>query len=267
MNRFIFFLVLFFLFNNLVAKQSDWDFVIPDRLQKPTRSYYAQRLDVLFAYFLRESLTGAGEKDFLNVTKSVRNRIFWKQNKDKQNVFIDAFDRSYPIIKHYKLPEKVPAFILLIPYIESLWRAKAGHPAKDYGYWQLIPSIVIEIKKLPSTPAYLKKKGINSIRSNHKLSTAVALIHLQRYYFYFHHVAKFNKIDAWLFSMISYNWGVGNVKRTLLKMKKDKLSLSFSTFYHHLYQRYKKKKTSRSLRSAVEYLPHLWNILQVIRQR
>ena len=255
------------MFNSASAKQSDWDFVIPDRLQKNIRSHYAERLEVLFAYFLQKSLTGAGEKDFSKVINGVRNRIFWKQNKDKKNVFIDAFDRSYPIVKDYQLPAKVPTFILLIPYLESLWRAKAGHPAKDYGYWQLIPSIVIEIKKLPTTPYYLKKKGINSIRSNHQLSTAVALIHLQRYYFYFYSVAKFNKTDAWLFSMVSYNWGVGNVKRTLIKMKKNKRSLNFSNFYHHLYQRYKEKKTSRSLRSAVEYLPHLWNILQVIRQR
>jgi len=266
-SRFFFFLMLFFLFNSSFAKSSDWDFLIPDRLQKNTRTHYVERLDVLFSYFLRKSLRDGGQKDFLRVIKHVKKRIFWKLDKNKKNVFVDAYQRSYPIVKHYKLPAKIPTFILLIPYIESLWRAKAGDPSKDYGYWQLIPSIVKEIKKLPTTPTYLKKKGINTIRSNHKLSTTVALIHLQRYYFYFHSIAKFNKTDAWLFSMLSYNWGVGNVKRMLIKMKKKKITLNFSNFYHYLYQRYKRKKTTRSLRSAVEYLPHLWNILQVIRQQ
>ncbi len=267
LNRFFFFLMLCFLFNTSFAKSSDWDFLIPDRLQKNTRIHYIERLDILFAYFLKKSLRSKGKKDFSTVVKRVKKRIFWKLDKNKKNVFVDAYQRSYPSVKRYKLPAKIPAFILLIPYIESLWRAKAGNPSKDYGYWQLIPSIVKEIKKLPTTPAYLKKKSINTLRSKHKLSTAIALIHLQRYYFYFHSMAKFNKTDAWLFSILSYNWGVGNVKRMLIKMKKKKITLNFSNFYHYLYQRYKHKKTTRSLRSAVEYLPHLWNILQVIRQQ
>jgi hypothetical protein len=154
--------------------------------------------------------------------------------------------------------------VLLIPYLESLWRAKAGDSSKDYGYWQLLNAIVKEIKELPSTPAYLKKLSINKIRSHHKLSTTVALIHLKRYYFYFHSVSGFSKTDAWLFAIVSYNWGSGNVRRMLQKMKKKKIKLSFSSFYHYLYQKQKKDKDNRSLTSAVEYLPHLWNIAQVM---
>lgn len=263
---FFIFVTLFFI-NTASAKKSDWAFIVPDKIKKNTRDHYAERAHVVFKYFLKKSLRSDGKKDFEKVIKRVRNRIFWKLDKKKKNVFIDAFHRSYPIVKRYKLPAKVPQMILLIPYLESLWRAKAGKPSRDYGYWQLLRSIVAEIKKLPTTPAYLKKMNINKIRSQHKASTAVALLHLRRYYFYFHHIAKFKKTDAWMFSMLSYNWGAGNVKRLLIKMKKKKIKLNFSNFYHYLYQKHQANKDDRSLKTAVDYLPHLWNISQVIREK
>ncbi|MCK5903290.1 MAG: transglycosylase SLT domain-containing protein [Cocleimonas sp.] len=262
---------LFFLFltsffaNNALAKPSDWSFVIPKKIQKPSRAHYAERSHVMFKYFLKKSLRGKGKKDFEAVVKRVRNRIFWKVDKRKKNVFVDAFHRSYPTLKQYKLPAKVPAMVLLIPYLESLWRAKAGKPSRDYGYWQLLRSIVKEIKALPTTSPYLKKISINRIRSHPKLSTRVALLHLGRYYFYFRHVTRFSKTDAWLFSIVSYNWGSGNVRRLLAKMRKKKIKLNFSNFYHYLYQKQERNKKNRSLRTAVDYLPHLWNIADVIR--
>ena len=257
---------LFFV-SPISAKSSDWDFIIPDKIKKNSRVNYAERSHIVFQYFLKHSLRSKGRKDFEAVIKRVKNRIFWKQNKQKQNLFIDAFQRSYPKVKHYKMPSDVPHMVLLMPYLESLWRAKAGDPSRDYGYWQLLNAIVKEIKELPSTPSYLKKLSINKIRSHHKLSTTVALIHLKRYYFYFRSVLGFSKTDAWLFSIVSYNWGSGNVRRMLRKMKQKKIKRSFSSFYHYLYQKQERDKENRSLRSAVEYLPHLWNIAQVIRAK
>lgn len=264
-NILLFSLLMLLFANTATAEKSDWAFVIPDKIQKNTRAHYAERAHVVFKYFIKKSLRSKGKKDFEKVIKRVRHRIFWKVDKKKKNVFIDAFHRSYPTVKRYKLPAKVPPMILLIPYLESLWRAKAGKPSRDYGYWQLLRSIVAEIKKLPTTPRYLKKMSINKIRSQHKASTAVALLHLRRYYFYFRHVAKFRKTDAWMFSMLSYNWGAGNVKRLLAKMKKKKIKLNFSNFYHFLYQKHQANKEDRSLRTAVDYLPHLWNISKIIR--
>ena len=255
----------FLVVSPVFAKDSDWAFIIPDKIKKNTRANYAERSHRVFRYFLQHSLNSKGRKDFKKVVKRVKHRIFWKKNKHKKNLFVDAFRRSYPQIKHYQLPADVPQMILLMPYLESLWRAKAGRPSKDYGYWQLLTSIVKEIKELPTTPAYLKKYSINKIRSHYKLSTTVALLHLKRYYFYFHSVSGFSKTDAWLFSIVSYNWGSGNVRRMLHKMKRKKIKLNFSNFYHYLYRKQKRDKDNRSLRSAVEYLPHLWNIAQVIR--
>ena len=265
-NYFFYFLLILLLSQNANAQTSDWDFIIPDKIQSPSRAHYIERNYYLFRYFLNNSLRSQGQKDFEKVIDRVRRRIFWKLDKHKKNVFVDAFERSYPQIKHYQLPKNTPQIILLIPYIESLWRAKAGSPEKDYGYWQLLGSIVEEIKALPSTSPYLKQFSIDKIRSHHLLSTRVALLHLQRYYFYFHHNRGFNKTDAWLFTMLAYNWGSGNVRRLLAEMKHKKIKQNFSSFYHYLYQQQAKDKDNRSLRSAVEYLPHLWNILLVIRQ-
>jgi len=262
MNRF-FILLIVLVVNISSAKASDWAFVIPENIQTQTRAHYAERMHVLFKHFLQESLQSEGKKDFDTVVKRVRNRIFWKVNKHKKNVFIDAFHRSYPTVKQYELPAEIPQIVLLIPYIESLWRSKAGKPSKDYGYWQLLSSIVEEIQQLPTTPAHLRTENINTIRTHHQLSTEVALLHLRRYYFYFYKIQDFSETDAWLFSMLSYNWGVGNVKRLLIKMKKKRVTLNFSNFYHALYQKDQlNNKKDRSLRSAVEYLPHLWNIMQ-----
>ncbi|MCK5918071.1 MAG: transglycosylase SLT domain-containing protein [Cocleimonas sp.] len=266
-NIFPFFLLISLLFftHPVSASESDWDFIIPDEIKKTTRANYAERAHIVFSYFLNESLRSKGKKDFKAVTKRVRNRIFWKKNKRKKNLFVDAYERSYPKVKRYKLPADIPHMILLIPYLESLWQAKAGDPSKDYGYWQLLTSIVKEIKELSTTPDYLKKFSINKLRSRHKLSTKIALIHLKRYYFYFRHVVKVSKTDAWLFSIVAYNWGSGNVRRMLRKMKRKKITLNFSNFYHYLYSKHKVDKDNKSLRTAVEYLPHLWNIAQVIR--
>lgn len=263
----LFFLLLtFFLANTAFAKTSDWAFVIPDTIQQSSRDHYAERMEVLFSHFVEESLRSRGQKDFEKVTKRVRNRIFWKTGKQQKNVFLDAFHRSYPKVKHYKLPKDIPQIVLLIPYLESLWQAKAGKPSKDYGYWQLLNSVVHEIKELPTTPVYLKKMSINKIRTHHKFSTTVALLHLRRYYFYFHKIKGFSKTDSWMFSMLAYNWGSGNVRRLLIKMKRNNIALNFSNFYHYLYKKHKANKQDRSLRAAVEYLPHLWNIAQVIQK-
>jgi hypothetical protein len=110
-NHFVFLLCILFFVNSASAKTSDWAFVIPDKLQKPTRTYYVERMQVLFTHFLQESLRSQGKGDFETVVKRVRNRIFWKVNQQKKNVFLDAFHRSYPDINQYELPADVPLIV------------------------------------------------------------------------------------------------------------------------------------------------------------
>ena len=92
-----------------------------------------------------------------------------------------------------------------------------------------------------------------------------ALVHLRRYYFYFSKVAGYPESDAWLFTFTSFNWGAGNVKRMLVEMQRKGIKADFSNFYDYLYNTYQKNKGDRSMKAAVEYVPSLWNIAQLLK--
>jgi hypothetical protein len=246
------------------ANDPEWLSIVPKKLKKTTRTNLAERRYLLFKHFLSKSLRSKGKKDFRAVSKKMKNNIFWK-GKRKKNIYRDAYHRSYPSIKRMKIRTDIPEIVLLIPYLESLWHPKRGDPAADYGYWQLVLSIVEEIQALDTSPDVIKKESPNKIRSSAKLSTRVALLHLRRYYFYFAHVEYYTETDAWLFAMIAYNWGAGNVRRMLAKMEKKGIKSNFSNFYHYLHNAQQKNKQDRSLKAAVEYLPSLWNIAKIIR--
>lgn len=217
-----------------------------------------------FQRLIKTSLKGEGKKLFDKVTKANRNDIFWTK-KGKKNSYKEAFRRAYPLLR--KADSKgIPDIIFLIPSFESMWKSKVGKPKSDYGYWQMVPEIVKEIKTLPRTPKKIKKASINKIRTDASLSTQTAIIHLKRYYYYFRNVAKYSKSDACFFSIVSYNWGAGNVKRLLKSMRAKKQSVRFSNFYQHLYKRHKKNPKDKSLKAAVEYLPNLWNLAKVVQK-
>lgn len=223
-----------------------------------------------FDLYVVSAFSGKGLKDFETITADVKNNIFWrsKANKNKYEI---AYTRSIPHLKKM-FRDDIPDFIFLIPYLESGWQAKKGRKKTDYGYWQLVREIVTEIKTLNQASDALRNTHPDKIRSDPTLSTEVALIHLKRYYFYFRHVANFSEADAWFFSVTAYNWGVGNVKRALIKVSteatnkgKGDLKLTFSDFYHYLYQQQKNKPKDISMRAALEYLPNLWNISLLIQ--
>ena len=243
-----------------------WLSAIPEKLKKTGRNNLSKRMHLLFKHFMVQSLRGKGKKDFATVSKKTKNNIFWKGSR-RTNIYLDAFQRSYPSIKRYRLRADIPEIVLLIPYLESLWHSHSGKRSEDYGYWQLVLPIVVEIQKLSTSPTEIKKLSPDKIRSHPRLSTKVALLHLRRYYFYFAKVADYNETDAWMFAMLSYNWGAGNVKRLLATMKRKGIKTNFSNFYHYLYQKQRKHKGNLSLKAAVEYLPSLWNIAQVIRYK
>ena len=218
-----------------------------------------------FELYIATALEGKSLKDFKEVTAEVKNNIFWKTRHAK-NKYQSAYKRSMPQFKKM-FREDVPDFVYLIPYLESAWRPTKGKKKSDYGYWQMVSEVVAEIKTLDHASKALKKAHPDKIRSDPALSTEAALIHLKRYYFYFRHVANFTEADAWLFSVTAYNWGAGNIKRTLLKMVKegvvaDKSELNFSNFYHYLYRLSEKKKQRQINASGIgvsakfmEYLP------------
>ncbi|NOQ36609.1 MAG: transglycosylase SLT domain-containing protein [Methylococcaceae bacterium] len=217
-----------------------------------------------FQTLIKASLYGEGKRLFEEITKKNKHDIFWS-SKGKKNRYQTAFKRAYPTLKNAD-SKGIPDIIFLIPSFESLWQAKNGTPNSDYGYWQLVPTIVNEIKTLPTTPKKIKSATINKIRTDPLLSTEAAVIHLRRYYFFFTKVAKFSNSDACFFSIVSYNWGAGNVKRMLGFMQTEKIPLNFSNFYQVLYNTHKKLPNDKSLRAALEYLPNLWNLAQVVQK-
>ena len=229
-----------------------------------TPSAFAQTNYDLFAKFLEKSLTGQGKLDFYQMSKQVKRNIQWLDEQNT-NAYNDAFRRSFKFIQHYDL-KGMPSIIMLIPYMESQWQANKGDPKGDYGYWQLVPEVLNEIKTLDYTPASFNKHNINQIREHPQLSTYAAQIHLRRYYFYFAKVAKYSESDAWLFTLVSYNWGAGNVKRLLAELKKQGQTPNFANFYQSLYKLYQKNPNDRSIRAAAAYVPSLWNMAQLLKK-
>lgn len=224
----------------------------------------ANRHYVLFDHFLKSALSGDGEKDFMKVAAKVKLNIQWRDDNGT-NIYNDAFRRSYPFVTKMDL-KGMPDSIMLIAYLESQWHGKKGKKSKDYGYWQFVPEVMHEIQQLDYVPATIKNADIDKVRVDETLSTEAAQVHLHRYHFYFANVAKYPESEAWLLTFTAFNWGVGNVKRLLADLETQGIEPTYSNFYHALYQLYQKNKGDRSIRAAVEYVPNLWNLAQLLKK-
>lgn len=245
------------------ASEPAWVKVAYKTPAKPSLSKLAHKQYELFAFFLDNALHGKGKKDFERVAEQVKNNITWRDNSGK-NAYNEAFIRSYPFVRTVDL-QGMPDTIMLIPCMESQWHGKKGRKSADYGYWQLTPEVLKEIQTLDYVDADIKGTAINTLRADADLSTRAAQAHLHRYHFYFANVAGFAESDAWLLTFTAFNWGAGNVKRMLADMEADGAELNFANFYHHLYATHRDRPGDKSLKAAVEYVPSLWNIAQLIR--
>lgn len=245
----------------LSAAEAAWQQAIPTPT-KPSLSRLAAYQQDLFQYFLSHSLQGKGKQSFQKVSQRVANNITWR-NRKGGNAYLAAYERSYPFIKKVDL-QQMPAIILLIPYLESQWRGTSGDPSGDYGYWQMVPEVVNEIRTLDHAPSAIKKSSANAIRSKATLSTQAAQLHLRRYYFYFAKVAHYSESDAWLLTITAYNWGAGNVKRLLAELEAKGIKANYSNFYQALYKKQRANPADISLRAAIEYVPSLWHIAQML---
>lgn len=248
-------------FSTLSAAESAWQQALPTPT-KPSLSRLAGYQQDLFQYFLSRSLQGKGKQAFQKVSQRVANNITWR-NRKGNNAYLAAYERSYPFIKKVDL-QQMPAIILLIPYLESQWQGTRGDPSGDYGYWQMVPEVVDELRTLDHAPSGIKKSSANTIRSKASLSTQAAQLHLRRYYFYFAKVAHHSETDAWLLTMTAYNWGAGNVKRLLADLEAKGVKANYSNFYQALYKKQRANPADISLRAAVEYVPSLWHIAQML---
>ncbi len=233
-------------------------------LKPNTTRVLAQQHYQVFTYFLENALAGQGKTDFYKMSAQVKRNIQWV-DEHNTNAYNDAFRRSFKFVKNYDL-KGMPPIVMLIPYMESQWQATQGDPKGDYGYWQLVPEVLKEIKHLDYVPASFQKHNLDQIRESPQLSTQAAHIHLHRYYFYFAKVARYTESDAWLLTLVSFNWGAGNVKRLLASLKAQGKTANFANFYHALYELYRKNPNDRSIRAAAAYVPSLWNMAQLLNK-
>ncbi|CAA6818028.1 MAG: Unknown protein [uncultured Thiotrichaceae bacterium] len=217
------------------------------------------------ASIIDESLYDEGLEMFNKVSKRVKNNIQWKNGKST-NKYVKAHKRCYPYLEK-EIRDDMPSFVFLIAYLESGWRADVGNPEHDYGYWQMIPEVIQEIRGLPEASPLLIISSVREIQTHEHLSTEAAFIHIHRYQFYFQHVAGFSEAESWMFTLVAFNWGAGNVKRMLIAMENDGHELSFSTFYAYLVEKSKRNKDDKSMRVAAEYIPNLWNIALLLNRR
>lgn len=245
------------------AKQPAWHKVAHQAVNDDSLRALAHKQHASFAFFLDNALHGKGRKDFLSVSKQVKNNITWR-NEQGHNVYSDAFRRSWSFVRSLDL-KGMPDSILLLAYLESQWHGHKGRTDGDYGYWQLVPEVIQEIQQLDYVPKRLRKADINSVRADARLSTEAAQIHLRRYYFYFANVAGFPESDAWLLTFTAFNWGAGNVKRLLAELQAEGIKANYANFYQRLYATHRKNPQDHSLRAAVEYVPNLWNIAQLLK--
>lgn len=227
---------------------------------------YSQLHHDTLAPVVNGSLRGKGLEAFTKVSKQVKNNIQWTNGGKRKNKYVKAHERCYPYLKKHTRDD-MPSFVFLIAYLESGWRANVGNPEHDYGYWQMIPEVIEEIRGLPESSPLLTISSVREIQTNENLSTEAAFIHLHRYQFYFRHVAGFSEEDSWMFALVGFNWGAGNVKRMLIAMEKDGHELSFSNFYAYLVAKSQKNKSDKSMRVAAEYIPNLWNIALLLNRR
>ena len=211
------------------------------------------------------SLQGNGLAAFEKISARVANNIQWSDGRGL-NRYLKAHQRSYPYLKRQQ-DHDMPSFVFLIAYLESGWRADVGNLDHDYGYWQMIPEVLEEIQQLPEASLVLSLLPIHKIRSDEDLSTEAAFIHLHRYQFYFQHVAGFDEAESWMFTLVAFNWGAGNVKRMLLAMQAEGKEQSFSAFYDYLVKQSQQDKADKSMRVAVEYIPNLWNIALLLNRK
>ncbi|HEU4853354.1 MAG TPA: transglycosylase SLT domain-containing protein [Telluria sp.] len=94
----------------------------------------------------------------------------------------------------------MPTELALLPIIESAFNPQANSSAAAVGIWQFMPATGKDYN--------LKQNAFKDERRNVLASTDAALTYLQRLY---------NMFGDWQLALAAYNWGEGNVQKTIRK--------------------------------------------------
>ena len=127
-----------------------------------------------------------------------------KLNKSISSFYnLDLIASSTPSIKFYiniLNEENVPIDLAVIPLMESGNNPQAKSPKDALGLWQFIPPTAREWGLINNID--------NDERRNVIKSTRTAIKYLK----YLH-----NELNDWNLALAAYNWGIGNVKKSLKK--------------------------------------------------
>ena len=180
-------------------------------------------------------------------------------NKSIGNFYnLDLIISSTPSIKFYiniLNQENIPIDLAVIPLMESGNNPQAKSPKDALGLWQFIPTTAKEWGLLNNFD--------NDERKNVIKSTKTAIKYLK----YLH-----NQLNDWNLALAAYNWGIGNVKKSLKKgLVKDKIinldllpreTRKYLLAFHHLNRLIK----ANYRRAILNKFPNK-NYLEIIEQK
>lgn len=187
------------------------------------------------------------------------DKLNTKLEKSISNFYnLDLIISSTPSIKFYiniLNQENVPIDLAVIPLMESGNNPQARSPKNALGLWQFIPATAKEWGLLNNVN--------NDERKNVIKSTQTAI----RYLKYLH-----NQLNDWNLALAAYNWGIGNVKKSLKKgLVKNKIinldllpkeTRKYLLAFHHLNRLIK----TNYRRNILNKFPNE-NYLEIIEQK
>lgn len=109
----------------------------------------------------------------------------------------------------------MPTELALLPIIESAFNPQAKSSAAAVGIWQFMPGTGRDFN--------LKQNTFKDDRRSVLASTDAALTYLQRLY---------NMFGDWQLALAAYNWGEGNVQRTIRKAKAAGKATDYESISH-----------------------------------
>jgi len=171
---------------------------------------------------------------------------------------LDLIASSTPSIKFYTNilnQENIPIDLAVIPLMESGNNPQAKSPKDALGLWQFIPPTAREWGLINNID--------NDERRNVIKSTKTAIKYLK----YLH-----NELNDWNLALAAYNWGIGNVKKSLKKglVRNKKINIDllpketrrYLLAFHHLNRLIK----TNYKRQILDKFPNK-NYLEIIKQK
>ena len=142
----------------------------------------------------------------------IEREIAWFQrNNDYLNRLVERARRYLPYIVHQLETRKLPIELALLPAVESAYQPFAYSPARASGLWQFIPSTA-RLYGLTIDWWYDGRRDVID-------STDAALTYLSK---------LSNDFDQdWLLVGAAYNWGEGNVQRSIRRSRRSKRGTDF----------------------------------------